>query len=277
MDYVTVAILAKDKAHVLPYYLTALEAQTWPTSQTHLYVRTNNNRDDTAAMLLAWLDKVGSRYASVFFDARDVPEPVQSFKQHEWNTMRFKVLGAIRQASVDYALARGTHYFVVDCDNFIVPDTLSSLLRTNLPVVAPFLVTRTYYSNYHYAVSENGYFAEIPAYYEVYDRKVRGLIEVAVVHCTYLIRHEYLKHARYDDGSERHEYVIFSDQLRRAKVPQYLDNRGVYGFMTFSEDRPTFIGERWLEEFPAMIPPELAAPSEDAPPAQTETPSAQTE
>jgi hypothetical protein len=39
----------------------------------------------------------------------------------------------------------------------------------------------------------------------------------------------------YEDESGRHEYVIFSDVARKAAIPQYLDNRQVYGYITFSE------------------------------------------
>ena len=42
-EFVTIAILAKDKAHTLPLYLQCIEQQTWPAQQTYLYIRTNNN------------------------------------------------------------------------------------------------------------------------------------------------------------------------------------------------------------------------------------------
>ena len=40
-EYVTIAILAKDKAHTLPLYLACIENQTWPKCNTNLYIRTN--------------------------------------------------------------------------------------------------------------------------------------------------------------------------------------------------------------------------------------------
>jgi hypothetical protein len=50
-EFVTIAILTKDKAHVLPLYLNQIESQTYPASKIKLYIRTNNNRDNTAAIL----------------------------------------------------------------------------------------------------------------------------------------------------------------------------------------------------------------------------------
>jgi hypothetical protein len=241
---VTIAILAKDKAHLLPMYLDLIERQTYPAASIKLYVRTNNNNDDTAQVLEKWLNRVGDRYSEVYFDASDVEQPVQQFRPHEWNAMRFQVLGKIRQESVEWAKARGTHYFVADCDNFIVPQTLEALVNANVPVVGPLLRNgddpRSLYANFHYCVDENGYYRQSPLYYEVLNGTVRGLIQVAVVHCTYLVRREALDRVRYDDGSGRHEYVIFSDELRKAGIPQYIDNRIEYGKLTFCDSLEAF-------------------------------------
>src|SRR5262249_21251959 len=58
LENVTIAILAKDKAHTLPLYLTCLEKQTWPKEKTNLYIRTNNNNDNTVQILKEWVEKV---------------------------------------------------------------------------------------------------------------------------------------------------------------------------------------------------------------------------
>jgi GR25 family glycosyltransferase involved in LPS biosynthesis len=56
-----------------------------------------------------------------------------------------------------------------------------------------------------------------------------------VVHCTYLVRADIVPQITYDDGSGRHEYVIFADSARKAGIPQYIDNRQIYGYITFGE------------------------------------------
>jgi len=235
------AILAKQKAHVLPYYLRCLLDQTVDKKQIHLYVRTNDNTDATEAILRDFIDEHGSAYGSVFFDAASVSAQLATFGQHEWNVERFKALGAIRQASVDHARELGAHYFVADCDNFIAPTTLQQLLEVQeLGVVAPMLRSSTLYSNFHYDVDPNGYYKDHPQYAELLNRRLKGLVEVAVVHCTYFIHNRLLQHVTYDDASARYEYVIFSHGLRKAGVPQYLDNRADYGFLTFAEDAAAF-------------------------------------
>jgi hypothetical protein len=238
-DYVTIAILAKDKAHTLPLYLECIEHQTWPKNKTYLYIRTNNNNDATAQILKDWISCVGHQYADIYFDDTNVDEPVEQFGQHEWNWMRFKVLGKIRQHSVDWAREHNSHYFVVDCDNFIYSDTLSAMIALQLPIVAPFLrcyaYEKRFYSNYHDAIDVNGYYAPSVLYYDILDQKIRGIIEVLVVHCTYFIRHDVTDKICYDDESYRYEYVIFSDSARKQKIPQYIDNRKIYGYISFAE------------------------------------------
>lgn len=249
-DLVTIAILAKDKAHILPLYLKHIEKQTYPASKIKLYIRTNNNRDNTAVILEEWIKKVEPRYSEVYFDSRDVAEPVHEYEPHEWNSLRFKVLGRLRQDSINWAKQRGTHYFVVDCDNLIIPETLETLLATGLPVVGPLLRNgddpSSYYSNYHLETDENGYFKNSPLYYEILNQKIKGLIEVDVIHCTYLIRNSILDWVSYDDGSGRYEYVIFSDVLRKSGIPQYIDNRRIYGKLTFCDTEEELRSKNWI-------------------------------
>ena len=243
-DFVTIAILAKDKAHVLPLYLNQIENQTYPANKIKLYIRTNNNNDQTAAVLEEWIERVRDKYSEVYYDSSNVEEPVHEYSPHDWNTVKLNVLTRIRQESVEWARARGTHYFVADCDNFIVAETLEQLLNTRLPVIGPMLRVAedplTNYSNFHFLADENGYYKHSNLYYEILYQQIKGLIEVAVIHCTYLVRNDILDFANYIDGSGRYDYVIFSDTLRKAGIPQYIDNRRYYGKLTFCDTEEQF-------------------------------------
>lgn len=249
-EYITIAILAKDKAQTLPLYLTCIEQQTWPKSQTYLYVKTNNNNDATEQILREWLEKVGEAYAGIYFDATDVPQRVQRFGQHEWNNERLRVLCRIRQDSVNWAVERKSHYFIADCDNFIKPHTIKALLDTNLPIVSPLLRTgNNLYSNYHAAIDADGYYAHSPFYIPLLNREIKGLVELPVVHCTYFVRSSVLARMSYHDHTERYDYVIFSDTARKKGIPQYLDTRELYGYLSFAETKEQFAQEPWLPEF----------------------------
>jgi len=228
-----IAILAKSVEHVLPYYLRCLDRQTVVNEHTIFWVRTNDNTDRTADILRDWIDTHRGR---IVFDDRSVDASIAAQDNHDWTPNRFRVLGAIRQASVDFARAEGADYFVADTDNMIRPTTIADLRATGLPVIAPMLRhvdSGLAYSNYHYAIDQDGYYKSHPQYYDILEGRIRGCIEMPVVHCTYFIRHEALAHVRYQDETSRHEYVIFSDSLRKAGIPQYIDNRSDYGFLSF--------------------------------------------
>jgi len=237
---VLLAILAKQKESVLPLYLDCIEALDYPKSAISLHVRTNNNTDRTGEILRTWLDRVGHEYAHVEYDDSDVVDEVEQYDVHEWNAVRFKVLAGIRQASLSRAVELDCDfYFTVDVDNFVRPGVLRELVRLDLPFVSPLLRhvdVANPYSNFHFRVDANGYYLDCPEYYSVLEQHVRGVCEVAVAHCTYLLRTSVLPLLAYADGSDRHEYVIFSDSARRQGIPQYLDNRQVYGYLTLDED-----------------------------------------
>ena len=240
-DYprIALAILAKQKEPVLPFYLDCIEALDYPKAAISLYVRTNNNTDRTPEVLREWLARVGAQYAHVEFDASDVAENVQQFGVHDWNALRFKVLAQIRQTSLQRTFERNCDfYFTADVDNFLRPHALRELVALNLPIVAPLLRhvdPANAYSNYHAAIDANGYFANCEEYQWILQQRVRGVVQLPVVHCTYLIRADQIERLRYDDGSGRYEYVIFSDSARRNGVPQYFDNRDIYGYLTLDE------------------------------------------
>ena len=236
---VLLAVLAKQKEASLPLYLECLDALDYPKSSMVLYVRTNNNTDRTEPILRAWVDRVGHLYAGVEFDASDVGTPVQQFGVNEWNPARFQVLGHIRNVSLSKVREHECdYYFVADVDNFIRHCTLRELVALDLPIAAPLLRSVQVgdcYSNYHAEVDANGYYQDCDQYWWILNRWVRGVIEVPVVHCTYLLRADILPHLTYQDGTSRHEYVVFSESARKAAIPQYIDNRQVYGYLSREE------------------------------------------
>ena len=227
---VLLAILAKQKEAVLPFYLSCIEALDYPKGSIGLYVRTNNTEDRTVAILDGWLGRVGGDYARIERDASDVP----GVDAHEATS--FRVRARLRQESIKYAARTGcAFYFVVDVDNFIRPHTLKSLVQSNLPIVAPLLRhadEREMYANYHAKIDDWGYHRSCEEYNWILAQRIKGLYQVPVVHSTYLVRRDVIAKLSYDDGSGRHEYVVFSDSARKQDIPQYLDNREIYGYLT---------------------------------------------
>ena len=248
-DYLVVAILAKDKENTLPFYLRCIYNQTYNKKYIHLYIRTNDNNDNTEQLLIEFIEKYGKEYASVYFDKTNISDSIKQYSNHTWNPTRFEILGKIRQDSINFAIKLNAYYFTADCDNFIIPITIEKLMRyKNAGVIAPMLKIagvpdlrsnspgdNIFYSNFHYQVDDNGYCEQHKNYYPIIDYNVSALTRVCCVHCTYLIPLKYLSFVSYDDNSKRHEYVIFSESLRKRTIPQYIDNTEKYGYLTFKE------------------------------------------
>ena len=231
---ILLAILVKDKAPCLPFYLQCIYNQNYNKKNLHLYIRTNDNNDNTAEILLEFIGKYGKEYGSIYYDDSSLSPRLKEMKHRDWNSHRFKILGQIRQNSVDYAKKYGWHYFVADCDNFITPNTLKAMIENkNHKIIGPMLPTKTGYSNFHYSVDNEGYYAHNDDYLKLLHKKIIGVTPVAVIHCTYFINNDTLKDISYNDDSGRHEYVIFSDVLRKKNIKQHLINTDFYGMLTW--------------------------------------------
>jgi hypothetical protein len=255
---VFLALLVKQKEAVLPLFLESLNDWDYPKENIFIYIRTNNNTDNTKQLLEEWIEEYGDKYKELIYNGEDVPEKVEKYDVHFWNGERFRVLGKIRQESMNQALLTDCeYYFVVDTDNFLFPETLKELVKLDLPIVAPFLryavalgenadtpveaakreghMSR-YYSNYHDKVDDFGSIIAEDIYYKILNQEIKGLIECMCVHCTYLIKREYLSELNYLEQSDRWEYMVFSNSARDKGIPQYLDNRTIYGVLTLSEN-----------------------------------------
>ena len=240
---VLVAILARNQASLLPLYLACIEAQDYPKKRIHLWIRTNNNRDNTAEILEQWIGRVGSLYRGVTFDRSDMPVAIDDLGKHVWSPARFAALNPIRQASLVATLSHGCDaYFVSDCDNFLRPWTLPDMVaRMDCGIQAPLLrcvdPDHATYSNYHADIDDRGWFRNCPLYWDLFEGRVARSI-VPVVHCTYLVPGEYIPVLYYQRGDYdgRYDYVVFSESARAARVPQWINGDRDYGYLTFGDD-----------------------------------------
>ena len=234
---VLVAILAKQKAACLPLYLDCIDKLDYPKSKITLWVRENDSTDDTRAILEAWLDQHRHEYAKVHADFTPIDPTVSTMGVHEWTCERFRLLGRLRQESLDATLKLGCDsYFVADCDNFVRPHVLKRLVSLNRPLVAPMLRHVDYpanrYSNFFAAVDPNGYFAADSKYDDILSRSNHllwnggsfGVITVPLIHCTYLVRADAIPKLHYLEQFQRYEFVSFADSARKAKIKMAVDN-----------------------------------------------------
>lgn len=235
---VFLAILARNKAHTLPKYLECIDSLDYNKKAITVYINTNNNKDETEDLLLDWMEKNRSSYKEIIFESHSMEELLQDQTlPHQWEPRRLKALGLIRNKSLKLAIdSKADFYFVADCDNFVTPETLKLLVEKNLPIVAPLLITipgPITASNFWGDIDENGYYKDHPFYYQILYYAIRGTFKVPVVHCTYLIRSDYLSKLGYIDGSDQYEFMVFSKMARDQGIDQYICNELDFGTQYF--------------------------------------------
>lgn len=257
---VLLAILARNKAHVLPDYLTCIDNLTYRKKDITVYINTNNNDDETKEILERWAQKNQQRYRKIIFEAHEI-KGLTPTRPHEWTSQRFKVLGEIRNKSLQAALENQcAYYFVVDCDNFINPCTLKVLVNKDLPIIAPMLkaipIPNDAYSNYLTKVRIGTQLIDSSHdYKQILKRQILGTFEVPVVHCTYLIKSEYIKRLSYTDTTPHHEFIILSRCARQNGVAQYICNEKEFGTLLHLGTGLTLAEERArVKQIGSLIP-----------------------
>lgn len=257
LPHVVVHVLAKDKAPLLERWLEHhLDQLDYPRHLVTVFLRTNDNTDSTLEIVERWVAQqvvldpgadpraTPSAWAGIHLDASDVSSELRRYGVHEWNALRFAVLGRLRSEGVAFARSLGAWYFTVDVDNFVRPDTLRRLVAFDRPVVAPFVRYAVgegeselrLYANFHHPVDARGYFVGSRDYFDLVTGATLGLVEVDLVHCCYLLRPDVLDAATFDDGSGDYEYVVLARGFRALGIPQTLANDAVYGVVTLSEN-----------------------------------------
>ena len=100
---VFISVLIRNKAHILPYFLTCLENQNYPKSRIILYLKSDHNEDESIELLKTWLEKVlpGREYHDIIKDFQDC-ETENCLLEGEttpvgWNSARFRHIMSLRQ------------------------------------------------------------------------------------------------------------------------------------------------------------------------------------
>lgn len=223
---VLLAILARDKEISLPRYLDCIDKLDYDKKSIVVYINTNNNTDNTQSILENWIKKHKNDYKYIDYE----PHTVSKFS----GSKKFQAIAKIYDKSLNKTLDyKCDYYFVVDCDSFIIPETLKILLSKNKPIVAPILysIPNMYdvYSNYFAAIDENGYYRDDPLYYSIFYMNKKGTFKVPVVHSTYLVNAQYIDDLKYYDKSNDYPFIVFSKNARKNYIDQYICNDLPFG------------------------------------------------
>jgi len=195
-----------------------------------VYVKGSRVMDVLAGLLKQTANKQAIHI--VLLSTIDVSEftTFQLLNQREYASLTYYVGDRPYEHLLDTAIKMGSSMMIMQANHLLESHTLQTLLDSrDKGVIAPMLLSKTRYSNYHAKVDANGYCLDDPMYDDLLYKRVKGQIAVPVVNGIYFVHHTLLGSISYTDGTKRDSYVIMSDMLRKKGIPQYLDNRREYG------------------------------------------------
>uniref|UniRef100_A0AAX7V2L4 Glycosyl transferase family 25 domain-containing protein n=1 Tax=Astatotilapia calliptera TaxID=8154 RepID=A0AAX7V2L4_ASTCA len=238
---VMIAIVARNAAHSLPYYLGCIERLEYPKERIAIWAATDHNVDNSTAMLREWLKRAQHVYHYVEWRPMEEPRSyTDEWGPKHWPPSRFNHVMKLRQAALKAARERWADYILfVDSDNLLTnPRVLNLMMAENLTLVAPMLESRSLYSNFWCGMTPQGYYKRTPDYQPIREWKRLGCFPVPMVHSTFLLdlRREssrdlafYPPHPDYSWAFD--DIMVFAFSARQAGVQMYVCNREHYGFL----------------------------------------------
>ncbi|XP_023687650.1 procollagen galactosyltransferase 2 [Paramormyrops kingsleyae] len=271
---VVIAVIARNAAHSLPYYLGALERLNYPKDRISIWAATDHNADNTTAILREWLTVMQKTYHYVEWRPMEQPTsyPGEMGPKH-WTNGRYEYVMKLKQAALNFARRRWADYILYsDTDNVLTnPDTLSLMIKENKSVIAPMLDSQTAYSNYWCGITPQGYYRRTAEYFPTRHRHRTGCYPVPMVHSTMLLdlRKEGMKKLAFHPPHRDYSWpfddiIVFAFSCRAAEVQMYVCNKERYGYInvpvkpqqTIEDDRINFLHlhlESMINEF-SMFP-----------------------
>uniref|UniRef100_A0A3B4XVY9 Cerebral endothelial cell adhesion molecule n=1 Tax=Seriola lalandi dorsalis TaxID=1841481 RepID=A0A3B4XVY9_SERLL len=255
---VVIAIIARNAAHSLPYYLGALERLNYPKDRISV-AATDHNLDNTTAILKEWLTVMQKFYHYVEWRPMEQPTSYAGeLGPKHWPNSRYEYVMKLKQAALNFARKRWADYILyADTDNILTnPDTLNLLIAENKSVIAPMLDSQGAYSNYWCGITPQGYYRRTAEYFPTRHRHRLGCYPVPMVHSTMLLdlRKEGMKKLAFYPPHEDYSWpyddiIVFAFSCRAAGllVPVCLCER--YGYLnvpakpqhTLEDDRLNFV------------------------------------
>uniref|UniRef100_A0A1I8PJ16 Glycosyl transferase family 25 domain-containing protein n=1 Tax=Stomoxys calcitrans TaxID=35570 RepID=A0A1I8PJ16_STOCA len=257
---VMVALMVRNKAHILPLFLTYLEQLEYPKKRISLWIRSDHNSDNSIEILTEWLKHVDPLYHSVNKVLNDTQQRHQNeSSQFDWPTSRFHHLINMKEEALLYAQQIWADYiFYLDADVLLTEArTLKLLTSYGLPVVAPMLLSEGLYSNFWCGMTPDYYYLRTDMYKEIYNVNQEGIFQVPMIHSAVLIKVNYngsayltfdrdnlrqqlnngLEYAaslgeqcRMYDGPVD-DIIVFAISANCSKIPLFISNEVPFGYI----------------------------------------------
>lgn len=238
---IMIAILARNSAHSLPYYLGCIDRLKYPKQRIAIWAATDHNIDNSTAILREWLKGAQNEYHHVEWRPMEEPRSyTDEWGPKHWPPSRFHHVMKLRQTALKAARECWADYILFsDSDNMLTnPRVLDLLMVENLTLVAPMLESRSLYSNFWCGITPQGYYKRTPDYQPIREWKRLGCFNVPMVHSSFLLdlrrdaSRELAFHPPHPDYSwSFDDIMVFAFSARQAGVQMYVCNREHYGFL----------------------------------------------
>ncbi|XP_034458439.1 procollagen galactosyltransferase 2 [Hippoglossus hippoglossus] len=256
---VVIAIIARNAAHSLPFYLGALDRLNYPKERITVWAATDHNTDNTTAMLKEWLTYTQKFYHYVEWRPMDQPTSYAGeLGPKHWPNSRYEYVMKLKQAALNFARKRWADYILyADTDNILTnPETLNLMIAENKSVIAPMLDSQGAYSNYWCGITPQGYYRRTAEYFPTRQRHRLGCFPVPMVHSTTLLdlRKEGMKNLAFFPPHQDYSWpyddiIVFAFSCRAEEIQMYLCNKERYGYLnvpakphhTLEDDRLNFV------------------------------------
>ncbi|KAI4482603.1 hypothetical protein M0804_008456 [Polistes exclamans] len=239
---ILIAILIRNKAHTLPYFLSLLEQQNYPKNRIKLWIRSDNNIDNTSEVLRAWLAEESEKYHTIDTFIDDNSNGFEDEKSStNWSPLRFKHVINLRQEALDYARKIWADFiWMLDADTFLMdPNTLTNLILKEQVVVAPLLKSDGLYSNFWAGMTDDYYYLRTEKYQLILYREDVGCFNVPMIHSAVLINlnmiqsdllsYNFTNLPKYDGPLD--DVITFAVGANESGVPLYICNDQLYGYI----------------------------------------------
>ncbi|XP_005992172.1 procollagen galactosyltransferase 1 isoform X1 [Latimeria chalumnae] len=238
---VVVALIARNAAHSLPYYLGALERMDYPKDRIAIWCATDHNIDNTTAILREWLTAMQKYYHSIEWRPLEEPKsyPGELGPKH-WTNGRYEYLMKLKQAALNFARKQWADYILyMDTDNILCNrQTLRLLIAENKTLVAPMLDSQSAYSNFWCGITPQGYYRRTAEYFPTKHRHRLGCYPVPMLHSTFLIDLRRVATKKLTFYPPHRDYswpfddiIVFAFSCKVTEIQPYICNKKRYGYI----------------------------------------------
>ncbi|KRF98362.1 uncharacterized protein Dwil_GK27803 [Drosophila willistoni] len=252
---VLVTLLVRNKAHVLPMFLSYLAQLDYPKDRIAIWVRCDHSSDNSIEILQEWLEHTADFYHSVNYALDNDETKGQSHHNetspYDWPVSRFKHVIALKEEAFEYARDIWADFvFFLDSDVMLTEkQTLKSLIGLRLPIVAPMLLSEGLYSNFWCGMTEDYYYQRTDEYKEIYQVKKLGVFQVPMIHTAVMVDMNYkrtrnltfdrvrLQEMQKNRGQSpiyegpADDIIVFAISANSSGIPLHVSNELAFGYV----------------------------------------------